>query len=51
MIGIVTFTFGLGYGTWLGRRFAKADSKINDDLSNFTESARVADVLARRDAG
>jgi len=51
MTCIVIFTFGLGYGTWLGWRFAKADSKINDDLRNFTESARVIDGLARRDAG
>jgi hypothetical protein len=51
MIAIVTFAFGLGYGTWLGWRFAKADSKINDDLRNFTASARVIDGLARRDAG
>jgi hypothetical protein len=51
MIGIEIFTFGLGYGTWLGWRFAKADSKINDDLWNFTESAQVVGGLARRDAG
>ncbi|MBB5163480.1 hypothetical protein [Mycobacterium sp. AZCC_0083] len=47
----MTFTFGLGYGTWLGWRFAKADNKINDDLTNFTESARVVSGLARRHAG
>ncbi|HEX7825592.1 MAG TPA: hypothetical protein VF477_11870 [Mycobacterium sp.] len=47
MIGAVLFASGLGYGTWLGWRFAKADSKLNDDLRNFAASGR----LARRDAG